>query len=83
MSSKTNAHRRGRNARSLEEHTHDRGSSSLRRRRSWRFYDLRHSFTFAGIVESHFRPADRAAALDGKHMRSVRHAALESHVKNA
>lgn len=82
MKNKTNLHQRGRNARTFENHTCNRGSSSVQRGRGWRFYDIEKSWCFLFDPHAHFRAAEHAAALDAKHMRSVRRPVSASHVKD-
>lgn len=75
MSRKTGAHRRGKSAGTPESHRC--GRNAARKRAAWRFYDGER--LFAAFFELHFRMTARAAALDAKHLRSVRLPARASH----
>ena len=80
MKNKTNAHQHGRSPRTFEEHRCNRGSSSVRKGKAWRFFDAERRQL--ALFEPHFRVTARAAALDGKHMRSVRQPVRASHLKD-
>lgn len=82
MKNTGNAHQRGRNSRIFEEHSCNRGSSSVKRGRAWRFYAIERSWSALFDPRAHFRAAHRAAALDAKHMRSVRRPVSASHLKD-
>lgn len=78
---KPDGHRRGRSACVFEEHAcsrpRGRKKSKGGKGRAWRFYDLEKSWGLPS--EPHIRATARAAALDAKHMRSVRQTAHISH----
>jgi hypothetical protein len=80
MTKKINTHQRGRNSRAFEEHSCGRGSASVKKGRAWRFTDPERCL--AWLLEEHLRHTARAAALDAKHMRSLRQPLRHSHVKD-
>jgi hypothetical protein len=75
-----NTHQRGRNSRIFEEHTCGRGSSSVRKGKAWRFFNVERDWGLP--FEPHYRVTSRATALDAKHMRSVRRPLVATHVKD-
>lgn len=76
MKNDKRGHQLGRNARSFEAHSRNRGSSEVRQGRAWRFAkgDL-------DFFEPHYRVTSRMAALPGNHVRRVQEPVRAPHGK--